>query len=101
MIGVKFEYPYETLPDEWLIRAYKEIYKNMSLDKEYIKKIDSLQHVYHNDIKFQCIVVITSTNKYFKIYPDKLIFRPKYQMYKKEKVLLSNNLNFIFNNFCH
>jgi hypothetical protein len=93
---------YEPLPDEWLIKAYKEIYKNMSLDKEYIKKIDSIKpYVYHNDIVFQCIVVITSTNKYFKIYPDKLIFRPKYQMYKKEKVLLTNNLNFIFNNFCH
>ena len=39
---------YEPLPDEWLIRAYKEIYKNMSLDKEYIKKIDSLKPYVYN-----------------------------------------------------
>ena len=89
---------YEPLPDEWRIKAYKEIFKNIS-DKEYIKKIDAVSsYVYHNDIKFQCTVIITSSNKYFKIYPDKLIFRPN-QMYKKEQVLLTNNLNFIFNNF--
>lgn len=79
---------HKKLPNEWVIKAFKAIFKEMTPD-EILKKVDVTGTIYVNNQPIQSIVcIVEPTNRYFRIDPSEVFVRKRFNVTKDQKTLL-------------
>ncbi len=83
---------HKTLSNDWILKGLKAIFKELTPD-ESLKKIDLQGSVYVNGKEVQTIVCIASpTQRYFRIDPNCVFVRKRFNVTKDQKILLVNKV---------